>query len=74
MISKFIRIEGLSTFQHVFVGDYKGKTKVLGCHYWLDYYALQKNSLVSYHGYIPSGTVVIIYWSLAIYKYRLIIR
>ncbi|KAK6061324.1 hypothetical protein COOONC_01017 [Cooperia oncophora] len=41
---------GSSGWEHVFVGEWKGR-KVDGHHSWVRYYLLQKSDLIDYHGY-----------------------
>ena len=41
-----------SGFEHVFVGETRGKTEVLGFHNWIQFYLQEKAGNVDYQGYI----------------------
>lgn len=45
-----------SAFEHVFVGESRGKTSVLGMHNWIQFYLQEKRGNVDYKGYIRRGT------------------
>ena len=41
-----------SGFEHVFVGETRGKTDVLGFHNWIQFYLQEKAGNVDYQGFI----------------------
>ncbi len=41
-----------SAFEHVFVGETRGGTEVLGFHNWIQFYLQEKAGNVDYQGYI----------------------
>ncbi len=41
-----------SGFEHVFVGETRGKDSVLGFHNWIQFYLQEKAGNVDYQGYI----------------------
>lgn len=45
-----------SAFEHVFVGESRGKSSVLGMHNWIQFYLQEKHGKVDYKGYIRRGT------------------
>lgn len=47
-----------SGFEHVFVGETRGKTEVLGFHNWIQFYLQEKAGNVDYQGYIIGKKVI----------------
>eukprot|EP00057_Strongylocentrotus_purpuratus_P032820 XP_788965.1 PREDICTED: poly(U)-specific endoribonuclease-A [Strongylocentrotus purpuratus] len=45
-----------SGFEHVFVGETKGGTDVIGFHNWIQFYLQEKRGHVDYKGWIPPRT------------------
>lgn len=41
-----------SAFEHVFVGETRGKDEVIGFHNWIQFYLQEKAGNVDYQGYI----------------------
>ena len=41
-----------SGFEHVFVGETRGDTEVIGFHNWIQFYLQEKAGHVDYQGYI----------------------
>ena len=48
-----------SGFEHVFVGETRGGTEVLGFHNWIQFYLQEKAGNVDYQGYILGKKVAI---------------
>ena len=48
-----------SAFEHVFVGETRNKTDVIGFHNWIQFYLQEKRGLVDYRGFFPSRRVSI---------------
>lgn len=46
-----------SAFEHVFVGETRNKTDVIGFHNWIQFYLQEKRGLVDYRGFFPSRRV-----------------
>lgn len=58
-----------SAFEHVFVGETRGGTEVLGFHNWIQFYVQEKAGNVDYQGYIL-GTKVSQSSQLVVYRSR----
>ncbi len=50
-----------SGFEHVFVGETRGKEEVIGFHNWIQFYLQEKAGNVDYQGYIL-GRKVMLLW------------
>lgn len=47
-----------SGFEHVFVGETRGKKEVIGFHNWIQFYLQEKAGNVDYQGYILGKKVI----------------
>ncbi|XP_068679487.1 uridylate-specific endoribonuclease B-like [Montipora capricornis] len=52
--TKGVRQLDSSAFEHVFVGETRNKTDVIGFHNWIQFYLQEKRGLVDYRGFFPS--------------------
>lgn len=50
-----------SGFEHVFVGETRGKKEVIGFHNWIQFYLQEKAGNVDYQGYIIGKKVRTLY-------------
>ena len=56
-----------SGFEHVFVGETRGGTEVLGFHNWIQFYLQEKAGNVDYQGYILGKKVATVYSMTFVY-------
>ncbi|XP_045160640.1 poly(U)-specific endoribonuclease-B-like [Mercenaria mercenaria] len=50
------RDQDSSSFEHVFVGEYRNK-EFIGLHNWIQIYLLEKAGKIDYHGYLKRDTI-----------------
>ena len=46
-----------SGFEHVFVGEARGKSEIIGLHNWIQIYLQEKSGQIDYKGFLPSRRV-----------------
>lgn len=61
-----------SGFEHVFVGETRGGTEVLGFHNWIQFYLQEKAGNVDYQGYILGKKVLSYVQWCTVWPYTLI--
>lgn len=61
--SRESRVLDSSGFEHVFVGETRGKKEVIGFHNWIQFYLQEKAGNVDYQGYILGKRVSVCGWS-----------
>ena len=54
-IETFISMDSCG-FEHVFVGETKSGTEIIGFHNWIQFYLQEKNSHLDYKGYKAKNT------------------
>lgn len=49
-----VRAYDSSGFEHVFVGEARGKSEIIGLHNWIQIYLQEKTGQIDYKGFLPS--------------------